>query len=266
MLGKLLKYEFKSTARMFLPFFGVLLILAVLNKIFLFTFENVSFLNIPRFLFMALYIFMIIATFIMTLVVTIQRFYKNLLSDEGYLMFTLPVKTSQQIFSKGIVAYVWVLTCIFFTLLSIFIMLPDYNWIKEIPRSLKDAGELIYQYTGMRLSILFVEFICFALIGLSAFLLQVYTAISIGHLSNKHKVLASFGAYVAIYAIIQVITSIVFTILGFTAFDGNYDYSPEKIAQLVQLVFGIAISINALLIVGYFCTTRYILKNKLNLE
>ncbi|MFZ2540016.1 MAG: hypothetical protein WAX04_14140 [Oscillospiraceae bacterium] len=266
MLGKLLKYEFKSTARMFLPFFGALLVLAILNKIFFFTFENVGFLAIPRSLFMALYVFMIIATFIMTLVVTIQRFYKNLLSDEGYLMFTLPVKTSQQILSKGIVAYVWVLACILSTFLSIFIMLPDYSWIRQIPEGLRLVSEQLYQYTGMRLSVLFVETIALCLIGLAAFILQVYTAISIGQLSNKHKVLASFGAYVAIYAIIQIIMSIAMTVLGLTTFDSNFDHIDENVAQFVQLIIGISLAIDIILSAGYFFLTKYILKNKLNLE
>ena len=40
-----------------------------------------------------------------TCVVTIQRFYKGLLGQEGYLMFTLPVKNWQLVFSKALVSF-----------------------------------------------------------------------------------------------------------------------------------------------------------------
>ena len=37
----------------------------------------------------------------------VYRFYKNLMTDEGYLMFTLPVSRSQLIWSKLIVSMAW---------------------------------------------------------------------------------------------------------------------------------------------------------------
>jgi hypothetical protein len=43
----------------------------------------------------------------MTLIVLIQRFYKNLLGDEGYLMFTLPVQSWSHILSKLAVSMLW---------------------------------------------------------------------------------------------------------------------------------------------------------------
>lgn len=45
---------------------------------------------------------------VVTAVILIQRFYKNLLGSEGYLMFTLPVTVSQHLFSKTIIAVVMI--------------------------------------------------------------------------------------------------------------------------------------------------------------
>lgn len=39
MLGKLIKYELSATSRLFLPFYGALLIFALINKIF-FSFKS----------------------------------------------------------------------------------------------------------------------------------------------------------------------------------------------------------------------------------
>ena len=58
MLKKLLKYEIRATARLFLPVFGAILLLAILNNIFF------NFNDIPDFaavLTMMLYVILIIA-------------------------------------------------------------------------------------------------------------------------------------------------------------------------------------------------------------
>ena len=51
---------------------------------------------------------------------TVIRFYKNFFTDEGYLMFTLPVKTSDLILSKTLVAVIWRLISFLFIILSVF--------------------------------------------------------------------------------------------------------------------------------------------------
>ena len=104
MLGKLTKYEIKATARIFLPLYAGLLLFALINKVFI----EINLLQTKMAFLSAIsgmiYFFIIVATFIITLVVMIQRFYKNLLSDEGYLMFTIPVTPSKHIISKMIVS------------------------------------------------------------------------------------------------------------------------------------------------------------------
>ena len=45
-----------------------------------------------------------VAVMIVTLIIIIQRFYKNLLCDEGYLMNTLPMSVWKNITSKLVVA------------------------------------------------------------------------------------------------------------------------------------------------------------------
>ena len=46
---------------------------------------------------------------VLCFVSTVQRFYKNLLGREGYLMHTLPVTETQLILSKLLTSMVWVL-------------------------------------------------------------------------------------------------------------------------------------------------------------
>ena len=116
MLGKLLKYEFKATSRILLPLYGALLIFAFIVKIFIGTKldgVNMDFLGgIPAVVSIFTYGATMAAVFIVTIFIIIQRFYKNLLGDEGYLMNTLPVSTTSNISSKLISAIIWSLVSI----------------------------------------------------------------------------------------------------------------------------------------------------------
>ena len=66
---------------------------------------------------------------ILAFVLMIYRFYKNLMTDEGYLMFTLPVTTGQLIWSKMIVSAVWLLATAAMDVLSMFISVFDLSLI-----------------------------------------------------------------------------------------------------------------------------------------
>ena len=122
MLGKLTKYEIKATARIFLPLYAGLLLFALINKVFI----EINLLQTKMAFLSAIsgmiYFFIIVATFIITLVVMIQRFYKNLLSDEGYLMFTIPVTPSKHIISKMIVSILWAVVSVIAAVLSVLVL------------------------------------------------------------------------------------------------------------------------------------------------
>lgn len=90
MLGKLIRHEFRATARTMVPLFLILLAATIC------AFISVGFLKTGIFtvlsaLFVFLFFLAVFASSIMSLVLMIQRFYHNFLTDEGYLMFTLPV-------------------------------------------------------------------------------------------------------------------------------------------------------------------------------
>lgn len=93
MLGKLLKYELKATSRTFLPIYGALILVALGNRLF-----RMGNINLGFGLTTAILVGLFVALGVLTLMVTIQRFNRNLLGDEGYLMFTLPVGPNQLIF------------------------------------------------------------------------------------------------------------------------------------------------------------------------
>ena len=112
MLKQLLKYEFKATKSLY---FGLYLALALLSVVLGVSFrqenawaDNTNFGRLEVIL-MVLYLSVIFAIAVLCFVSTVQRFYKNLLGREGYLMHTLPVTETQLILSKLITSIVWVL-------------------------------------------------------------------------------------------------------------------------------------------------------------
>lgn len=88
MLGKLMKYEIKATARLFLPLYAALLVFSLINR-FLNPFaigESINNINLQftiRAISMTAYVLLLLGTLVMTVVIMIQRFYKNLLGTKG---------------------------------------------------------------------------------------------------------------------------------------------------------------------------------------
>ena len=117
MFSKLVKYEWTAMIRAMLPVYVATLAISVINSISLNsrifnsieTFINngffINFAGFMQAILGILYVVVLIGLFIMTFIVTVQRFYKGLLRNEGYLMFTLPVKVSQLTASKALVSF-----------------------------------------------------------------------------------------------------------------------------------------------------------------
>ena len=103
---KLLKYEWKACARTCLPMYAAVLLLAAVNRLTMTDRIQELMYGIPTALLALLYVAVMVAVLVVTEVILIQRFYKSLLGDEGYLMFTLPVTVSQHIWAKTIIAVV----------------------------------------------------------------------------------------------------------------------------------------------------------------
>ena len=102
MLRKLLKHEFRATARIMLPLFGLLVLASVGANLSIrgMLDSDSTFLSTLGTILIMLFTVAIVAVGIMAFILMINRFYKNLLQDEGYVMMTLPVSIHQQIWSK----------------------------------------------------------------------------------------------------------------------------------------------------------------------
>ena len=108
MLKNLLKYEFRATARTYGGIYLALLAAAGLIG-FSLRGDRVAAQSHVFEIGVTIYSLLVMALVIVTIVTVIQRFTKNLLGREGYLMHTLPVTEAQLVGSKLISSAVWLL-------------------------------------------------------------------------------------------------------------------------------------------------------------
>lgn len=267
MLGKLLKYDIKSTARYMIPLYILFILISIINS-FLKPFEVLNSLDSYAFQ-IAISVFLLIAYFLMafgiiiaSFIILILRFQKNLLGDEGYLSFTLPVKTWQHIISKLINSVICILASliVFLISLSIITWVDIVSFIKEFSILFESLGE-IFGYG------IYIILPIYMIIGLVLNILMIYNSITLGHQVQNHKIIASFAAYFVFYFITQAVlllislTFFLFTYGSFADIPADPDTLPNGalLLALISLALG-------LLAIGHYLSINYFMKNKLNLE
>ena len=98
MFGRLVKYDFRSMFKQFGFIWPAALALALVNHFTINGLDSTSTVGeTTAGISMLVYVAILMAMFIVALVFAIQRFFKGLLGDEGYLMHTLPVRPWQLI-------------------------------------------------------------------------------------------------------------------------------------------------------------------------
>ena len=129
MLFKLLKYDFRSMWKTFSLVWAACLVLALVNR-FTLPFEGQTNVTIGpgdgilAFITALVFFGVLFAMFVAVMIFVIQRFYKGLLGDEGYLMHTLPVKSWQLVASKLICAVTMLIISGAVAFLAMLLMVP----------------------------------------------------------------------------------------------------------------------------------------------
>lgn len=258
MLAKLLKYEIKATARKFLPLYCAITIVSIFINLGI-NFPNLSLLSrFSIFLLTVLFISLIV----ITLMTIIQRFKNNLLSDEGYLMFTLPVSTEKLILSKLITAVLWGFASLIIAALSFLIIVFNRNIFSVI-------NELLMRfsyYIGLieaRHVWLFALFILCAIFQFVYFILLVYGSLSVAQMAifHKRRGLVSFTAFILSSFVISNIVGLIFSNLF-----QIQTIPPMLNVNDMTLFLGTATAVNVALSIIMFFATDYLLKKHLNIE
>lgn len=264
MFGKLMKYEMKSLSKGLLPLYGAILVVAAINAFMFGSSGGMEMNDWARVTAIMLYTALCVSVAVMTLVVIVQRFYKGLLGQEGYLMFTLPVPTWQLTCSKLLGASLMSILSGIVGVLSVVILGAGTVGWSDFLYSLIQ----IFDDVDFDVIFFFVEIVIGMFANVVASICQIYLAISLGHLSNRHRVAMSIVWYIAINTMLTFIgamlTNIIIQVPSFTDFIFGTMIRWGNSGIHTAMWLGIALS--AVQAVVFYFGTNYILKNKLNLE
>lgn len=256
MLSKLMKYDLKSMFKIFIPMWLALLVVSLVNR---FTLSQSQF-DAPQTLSMILYVFLFAAVIIVAVVLIIMRFYNGLLKDEGYLMFTLPVKPWQLVSSKCLSALIIIVLSLLVGTLSIFLIAFDQYMLMDLSRFFKE----VFSYMNGEWVLLIVLSIVLLITAIAASVTHVYASLALGHLAPSHRIGWAVGAYIGINIFFTTITMIFGNIMNATHFD--FDFQLESNVAMANLILGALIVLCVIQIALFFVTTERILSKKLNLE
>ena len=275
MLGKLLKHEFKATARTMLPMFGVVLVLSVLANL---SFTRIAdtdsgALDILFGLFIVAFFLGLFTMGVMAMVVMIQRFYKNVLGDEGYLTLTLPVNVHEIVWSKLIVSFVWFLATGLIAMAAVFIAVftLTYTELGEMFRNMPSFGEMMRMFfeetgvTPLQLTGAIAQFAAMIILSSLTGCLHFYAAMALGHSFSNNKVLLSVVFFIAISFVFSFISSLLGIFVEGLAMTVTVEAGSSVMTTLQELSLGSMIYTLIEGVILYLLTT-YCLKHRLNLS
>ena len=287
MLKQLLKYEFKATKRLY---FGLYLALALLSVVLGVTFRqehalahSTSFQNLEVIL-MIVYVSVILAIAVLCFVNTVQRFCRNLLGREGYLMHTLPVTETQLILSKLLTSMVWVLCSGLVGVVCITVMVSIGVLDAEVLGTLswdrwKQLWGMLYEELGPEFWVAMVWTILINLARLASLILCVYAACMIAHQFKKQTMAAGILAFIGMNIVENQIDKLLgtndvtlFVDVTYKLVDVSNGSEGAPVMHYITAAFGQGASclfcfvFTAAIAAVYFFLTRWLMKHKLNLE
>ena len=208
MLGKLIKHEFRATGRLMAPLFGALVLLALVVRANDLVFQHVeshsAFLNILNTLLIIAYVLALFGVMVFSTVLMIKRFHQNFLTDEGYLMFTLPTSVHSLLWSKLITAALFFIFTFLAEALSVAIVVWRGGLAREMFTGFADlfrAMDSYYMANGLAFAL---EALALLFVSLLVTCLLFYAPMSIGYSFANHKGLLSVVFYFVIQAILQI--------------------------------------------------------------
>lgn len=304
-MNKLLKYEFRATLRLYLPLYLVMLGFAVLGRFSLWGvpwkvtvqedlagWTNLSVsvagtgvgnevLAILLNIVLAGNVLVLLGAMVVHFIITLQRFWKNLMGDEGYLMFTLPVSTGELLWSKAICAFVWGVVTALMVLLSVLVLAWHPQLVQAVKQELStiapEEWQLILQMLHNVLPpVMWPILVAEAVISGMGGLFLLYSAMAIGHTVKNHKVLASVGAYGIISMVLGTAASLLMNLLLPLITGIPQDIQLNSLSELLLFsyqigrfmtgIWSVVLAIDLLSAIGGFLLARHLLNTQLNLE
>ena len=273
MLGKLLKYEIKHSARYTAVIYLATLAFAAISVVALFV--NSTWLGV-----MSCFMLYIagIASVIVTLVSVIKNFYDTLYGKQGYLTFTLPVKCSTILLSKLIVSVLWIIVGFLVmaaTLLVIFLYAKDKSdgMFDTFMDVFAISGLAEYIPSGLVIAESVIIIAVLAMLTVITYVGYVFFVVTIANTGKFQSHPKLFGAllFLAIFSGVNTASNFLTEKLPLT-----FNISPDRVffafADMFSvddtlLSYGIGgIIFSAIVAAALLALTGYIMEHKVNIK
>lgn len=277
MLSKSIKHEFRATARVMLPVFIALLSLSLVTHLTTRFFLN----NDTHWVLSALGVCMVVLFFLgiaavafSVFALTIVRFYRSFLSEQGYLTLSLPVSTHTHIFSRLLVAVVWYTLSALAIVAAISVLALGVDGVSSILGAIGDILRGLWQAWasltgGQRVMALLLGFEMLASVVAScaASCLLLYAAMAVGHSFNRYKKALSVLFAFLFYHAVQILMFL--GVFGLTMGNINIELNldtPTAVLGAGNISFAVIIVVELAIAAVFYFITHHFLTKKLNLE
>lgn len=277
MLSRLIRHEWRETWRIPVISFLVILFLTLVCFICFRQMEppaDENSVNAGAFVIMMLYCLIISCISMVVTIYIAIRFYRNLYTDEGYLMHTLPVTPRQLILAKLLVAALWVFVLSLLALWAICCILlfglPAMALV-DMSVIIPALTEYFPQIFGMGPVAFLLFYVLLSLVSAFSSVLVAYAAISLGQLFSKHKVMASILCYIGFTMLIQTVSTLLMT-PSLTRLVLSQDMVntssgiPSYFGAYMREILLISMAGSAICAVISYILTEYIMRRQLNLD
>ena len=218
-------------------------------------------LNMLAALVVMAYVVAITAVFIVAFILMLQRFYKNLLGDEGYIMFTLPASVHQHVWSKLIVSAVWFIAT---GVVAAF----NVSFLTDLASVFPKLFQQMTAYYAVNGTVFALELLALMLAACMSFSLQFYAALAAGHSFANHKMALSVAFFFVFQFVVQMAGAIVLVLLDegpLHQFLLTLDFQLTGVAA-VHFTMVALLLLTVLYGAIFYIVTTITLKKRLNLE
>ena len=273
MLGKLLKYEIRHSARYTAAIYLATLAFAAISVIALLF--NSTWLGVMSCFMLYIAGF---ASVIVTLVSVIKNFYDTLYGKQGYLTFTLPVKCSTVLLSKLIVSIIWIIVGFLVMAATFFVI---FLYAKDKSESFfdmfKDAfaisGIAEYIPSGIVIAQALIVIAILALMTVLTYVGYVFFVVTVANTGRFQSHPKLFGAlvFLGIFAAVNTVSNFLTEQLPLT-----FNVTSERVffafsdmfsVEGTLISYGVGGTIfSAIVAAGLLVLTGYIMENKVNIK
>lgn len=286
MLTKLIRHELAETWKIPVLIIAISVLLSLACALYFHLAPlpgpNVE-LNVGNMIIYILYAFLLAAVSLLITIYLGIRFYKNMYTDEGYLMHTLPVRPWMHITAKTVAGSIWSYLGSAMVLVTLYpvtvIALPKIAYAD--PAELENMKRIFFSIFGENTWLFIFYLIPFMLVSSISSALMLYGAVCLGQLFGKHKAFSSILCYIGLDVLVSSVASL-FMLPGMTGIAiVNVAQTPDSISateqtadhflnvvmpSMMHTAFMMAFLANIVLAVAFFFLCNYLMKKCLNLD